>query len=553
MTVVRPTPDVVDAGSVTRQSTDRSARLRIANLHWLWHPLTAICCVQAGLSLTLVWSNTAFADEAEYLWLGRTLLANWLHGTPWPHYERGISGSQVIYPPLGALVASLGGLAAARIMSLVFMLGATILLYLTASRIVGKAGALFAAALWAMSAPVVRLAFATFDPLSVLLTAVSAWLVVQALYRRRQVYLVGGAALALALANATAYSGIVIDPVVIGFAILVWRQQLPITRLLTWMAVLAGGCALIFVLIMTLAHSWVGVETISSRSAQDHQSYSLVLNDAWKYSGLVIAFAVIGAALALRTRERPVGLLVFLGTTALVVPLAQVLFKTGWALDKHLAYGIWFAVIAGGYGCAKLIDWLPEARPSIAVICCALALTYPAINGWESAWAIYHEWADSRPFVAALRPALTHSQGLIDAAVQVHIAEYYTTQGADVSRWSDVGLSLDPTRLPRRAWRAYYAAQLRRRDFGVIAMFYAATPPASTLTGGALRGLPGRRAYQDLVNSPAYDPDQPGLPALTRALEHDSRYRLVAEGPFATGQAGAQNAVFAIWERVARS
>ena len=36
----------------------------------LWHLLTAICAVQAALSLTLVWSNTAFGDEADYLWVG---------------------------------------------------------------------------------------------------------------------------------------------------------------------------------------------------------------------------------------------------------------------------------------------------------------------------------------------------------------------------------------------------------------------------------------------------------------------------------------------------
>ena len=57
-------------------------------LRHLWlrllHPLTAICAVQAALALTLIWSNTAYIDEANYLWIGHLEIAHWLHGTSWP-------------------------------------------------------------------------------------------------------------------------------------------------------------------------------------------------------------------------------------------------------------------------------------------------------------------------------------------------------------------------------------------------------------------------------------------------------------------------------------
>ena len=113
-------------------------------------PIAAICAVQAGLSLTLVWSNTAYTDEANYLWVGRLELAHWLHGTSWPsaYAYRLFTGSPLIYPPLGALADSADGLAGARLLSLAFMLTATVLLYLTASRLIGRTGALFAAGLW---------------------------------------------------------------------------------------------------------------------------------------------------------------------------------------------------------------------------------------------------------------------------------------------------------------------------------------------------------------------------------------------------------------------
>ena len=183
----------------------------------LLHPLTAICIVQAVLSLTLVWSNTAFTDEAQYLGTGQLEWAHWIHGAYIPHYLLGgLSGSPFVYPPVGALANNIGGLAGARILSLLFMLGATILLYFTTSRLVDHTAAVVATALWALGEPAVRLAFATFDPLSVLLTAFSAWLIVQADHRYHRGAFVAAAAAALALANVTAYSGVIIDPVVIS-------------------------------------------------------------------------------------------------------------------------------------------------------------------------------------------------------------------------------------------------------------------------------------------------------------------------------------------------
>ena len=96
----------------------------------------------------------------------------------------------MLYPPIGALAASIGGgaaggLIAARVVSLIFMLGATVLLYLTASRLIRPTAAAFAAALWVLTEPVLRLAFATAEPLAVFFLALCAWLVIQARDRQR--------------------------------------------------------------------------------------------------------------------------------------------------------------------------------------------------------------------------------------------------------------------------------------------------------------------------------------------------------------------------------
>ncbi len=102
--------------------------------------LLAILTIQAALSLRLVRSNSAFTDEALYLWAGHLEWAHWLHGTPIPPFPTYFSGAPVIYPPIAAIADSLGGLAAARILSLCFMLGATALLWATTSPAIREAG-----------------------------------------------------------------------------------------------------------------------------------------------------------------------------------------------------------------------------------------------------------------------------------------------------------------------------------------------------------------------------------------------------------------------------
>jgi hypothetical protein len=517
----------------------------------LLHPLTAICAVQAALSLTLVWSNTAFGDEADYLWIGHLEWAHWLHGVSWPaaYTNQVFSGSPVIYPPLGALADSIGGLAGARLMSLAFMLGATVLLYLTVKRLIGRGAAIAASALWALSEPAIRLAFATFDPLSVLLTALSAWLIVQASCRRGRAALVTVAAVALALANATAYSGIVIDPVVVAFAFLVWLPVMGARQAILRTTYLLGTSAVFFGLLMTAARSWTGIVfTVINRSVSDHQSILLVLKGIWGYSGLIISLAVIGVFIAVGTeRGQRAALLALLGCAAFVVPAAQLHEQTGWSLDKHLAYGIWFAAIAAGYACSKLIRWIPGASQQFVPLYCVIALAYPAASSWESAWQVYHAWPNSRSFVTAFAPIAARARGSIYTAGQDRIAEYYTPQGRDWQRWS-TSLSLDPGPAAGKDPESYYANQLQSHNYGVIALFYETTfSSATSLPGDVVLSPPGRSASRRLLKLVGTNSGQPGLGALTLALEKDPDYNLIVQGRFNSAH---NYGIYAIWQKV---
>ncbi len=521
----------------------------------LLHPLLAICAVQAALSLTFVWSNTAYVDEANNLWVGRLEIAHWMHGASWPSVSayRILSGSPVIYPPLGALAASAGGVAGARILSLSFMLVATGVLYLAASRLIGRTGALFAAALWAFSEPAMRLTFATYQPFSVLLTSLSAWLIVQAGYRRRRGEFVAAAALALALANVTAYSGTVIDPLVIAFAVLVWLSRMQRSQALSCAGWLTGVWAFCFGLLMTASHSWPGLfSSATAQSYGDFRGASAILTDIWGYSGLILGLSLIGSVAALRSdRRRHAVLLGVLCLAALLLLFAQFPDQAAGSVDEHLAYGIWFAAIAAGYGCTELVRWLPGASKKLAVACCVAALAYPAANSWQSAWERYHAWPDAAAFISAFRPVAAQTQGLLYVpAHEANIAEYYTPQGYDWTRWS-TGLSLDPSVPSGESWQSYYATQLQTDKFGLITLFYSTTFSSAALPGNILLSQKSGNKPPDLLSLVGDNSGEPGLPALTRALDASRQYYRVTWGPYnTTNISGTHNyGIYVIWRR----
>ena len=195
-------------------------------------PLPVILFAQAVLSARLFWSNTAFQDESLYLWAGRLELAHLAHGSAVPPFQTYFSGSPIIYPPLAALAANVGGLIGARLLSLTFMLATTMLLYFTAKRLFSRGPALAAAALFAVFGLTDQLgAFATYDAMALCLLALAAWLVVMAQRRWTEPLLIA-AAFSLALADATKYATVLWTPVVIALAVLAMPTEPRLKRCL---------------------------------------------------------------------------------------------------------------------------------------------------------------------------------------------------------------------------------------------------------------------------------------------------------------------------------
>ena len=388
-------------------------------------PLAIVLAIQAALSLRLVWSATAFLDEGEYLTVGRLELAHFLHHAPMPDVATYLSGSPVVYPPLAAIAEDIGGLAGARLLSLVFMLITTIALHGVTRRLLSsRPAAFYAAALfaWLGSAEFLG-AFATYDAMALMLLAVATWLGVRAIdadYGLRYALLCA-AGLAIALADAAKYASALFNPIVIVVVLLAaWRADGRRTALDVGGAMLlAAAVPLTVGYDLGGASYGAGITSTTLTRSQGTNSVRAVLDVSANATGIIAVLAVLGAIVI--TVRRPGWATVLLGWALagaeFLAPAEQARIHTLTSLFKHVGYGAWFACVIGGYLLAELPGLLARlsrtaraagagTRPrwalvtggtvAVAVVLGAGAYDIPVANGQ------YGDWADSRPMIAEL-------------------------------------------------------------------------------------------------------------------------------------------------------
>ena len=416
------------------------AGARKRRLLGLW-PLLVVLAVQAGLSLRLLRANTASESEARYLRAGHLEWANWLHGTPIPPFPRYFSGAPVVYPPIGAVADGIGGLAGARVLSLAFMLGATMVLWSTTGRLFGRRASFFASALFALLGTTLHLGvFATYDAMSVFLVALAAWCVIRPGARGPATgWMLAGAG-ALALANVAAYTTLLFDPLIVALALLTspWTSRgfLAARRAGT---VLAGTAALLSLVVAADRSDYLGgfERTMLTRVAGSASAQS-VLGQSWYWAGLLLVVAVSGVVISVASRQAAAQsvLLVFLTAALVFGPLEQAHLHTVASLNHHVGLGAWFAAIAAGYTVDRLITAAPVGQ-SRTVTCGALviALVFPAYLGITQSRAFSSDWPNASDFLAVFGPVAEHASGPLlveDPAV----AEYYLPAGAQWQRWS---------------------------------------------------------------------------------------------------------------------
>jgi hypothetical protein len=223
--------------SLRRPVPRSSTRFGLRSRHTAWvgrGALAGVLAVQALLTLRL--QNTAFDDEALYLYAGHLEIEAWTGaGPPHPEFVSYFSGSPYLYPPVAAALDSAFGLYGARALSLGLMLGATVLVYALARLLFDELAGIGAAALFATTQSTLFLGhLATYDATAVFLLALAAWLGVRGSRSARPA--VGGlllvvAATVLALGVAVKYATLLYVPSVVALTALCarggrWREAL---------------------------------------------------------------------------------------------------------------------------------------------------------------------------------------------------------------------------------------------------------------------------------------------------------------------------------------
>jgi 4-amino-4-deoxy-L-arabinose transferase-like glycosyltransferase len=505
-----------------------TARARVP-AYW---PLLAVLAVQTVLSLFLVRADTAFEDEATYLWAGHLEWAHLLHGTPLPQFPAYFSGAPLIYPPLGALADSIGGLTAARILSLAFMLGTTVTLWATAARLFGRRAAFFAAALFAASGPTLHLgAFATYDAMSVFFVALAAWIVIRAGERRDATIWMIAAGVTLALADATAYTYALFDLVVLLLALVVAFPRpggrLAVMRPLTILAV--GGVLLTTALLLGGSQYGHGIEHTTIFRTAGTDSPLTVLAQSWSWTGITVIAAACGAGYSWISRpgRAQTWLLTLLAGAALLVPVEQGSLHTTASLNKHMDLGIWFAAIAAGHAVDKLIAAAPAGNMrAVTSGACVIALCFPVALGASQSRLFATSWPNSFAFVAILGPLVDHGTGRV-LVEDPSVAEYYLPAGSQWMRWSSTRNIILPSGAPTGGPSdaagvvgpgdaGTYAAKIAENYFSLVALNFSDTT--------------------SLDHSIAAD------------LDRNPRYHKVEVIPYGPGSAGPTIGEYVIWQ-----
>ena len=399
--------------------------------------LLAILCLQAVLSLRL--HNTAFEDESLYLYAGHMELQHLLHGTPLQGaYASYFSGSPVLYPVAAAALDQLGGLAAARALSLFEMLATTTLLYSMTRCLFNERIGLCAAAFFAVTESAVFLGnFATYDATCLSLLALAAWIMVRTAGLRWPVFLL--AALPAALAVGVKYAGLLFVPTIAVLPVLAgWPER---GRRVLWYPAAFGAAVagLLYAALRLGGKDYMtAIQTTTTNRVQGLISDTIILREAAEWGGVLFVAAVVGTvAYVWRVRTEPdekiapaggrfrrAALGVLLTGTALLAPAYQAHLHTDISFLKHIGFGLFFAAPMAGFGLARIMgDYFRRPQFGIAVWSLALVL------GMVQSGYLFHSWPSSGPFTNAFAKHLKPNARYLVEVPEVPI--YYLMGNAD--------------------------------------------------------------------------------------------------------------------------
>jgi hypothetical protein len=477
-----------------------------------WISRAVLLCVltlQALLSVRM--HNTAFEDEALYIYVGHLEISHWLHGTALQgNYASYFSGAPVLYPPLAAVADSIGGLTGARAVSLAEMLGTTALLYSLSRRLFNERVGLCAAVIFAVTEPTLFLGnLATYDASALFLLALATWIVVRTATFRWPVYVL--AALPASLAVATKYASLLFVPsivVIAGLAAWPSKRRKALIPPVTLAATIAAALAAALYLSGPNYHH--GIEFTTLERFEGTSTTTTLLWDSLQWAGLPFALAVIGAiGYALRpnteageqiapggSRLRRACLGIVMAGSALLAPAEQIRIHTFVSLQKHIGFGLFLAAPIAGVGLARLIgDHFRRAQVGIAVWGATMAL------GMTQANNLFNAWPNSAIFVDDLAHYLQPGAHYLVEVDEVPI--YYLRRDADAQPdqfTSTYYIGYVDQQGQFLTGNAGYVAAIRAGYFQVVAYNFQTTPGVDHVLASTLATDPAYRLADAIPN-----------------------------------------------------
>jgi 4-amino-4-deoxy-L-arabinose transferase-like glycosyltransferase len=489
-------------------------RKRRSRRTWLSRAvLLAVLCAQAVLTLQM--HNTAFEDEALYLYAGHMELNHWLHGTALQGaYATYFSGAPILYPALGAAVATVGGLAAARAVSLIAMLAATALLYSLTRQLFNERVGLCAAMLFSFTEATIFLGnLATYDASALCLLALASWIVVRTAASRWPLYLLATPVAGLAVA--TKYAALLFVPTIAVLAGLAaaprhgrWALIRPAAFVVAEFGLLAGALRL-------AGPSYLrALEGTTTARAHGTTPTMTLLRDSLLWGGLPFLLALAGvAAYAWRARTEPgeriapsggwlrrVALGAVLAGTALLAPAYQIHLHTDVSFQKHVGFGLFFAAPMAGIGLARIVgDHFRRAQMGIVVWGVSLTL------GMVQATTLFNGWPDSHLLVQELALNLKPGAHYLVEVPEVPIYYLMGNRAAQPDQFtSTYNITYIGQHGQTLTGTAGFMAAVKSGYFRVIAYDNAVTPALDRKLASELESDPSYRLAASIPQSDSF-------------------------------------------------
>ena len=407
-------------------------------------PLLLVLAGQAALSLRL--NNTAFEDEALTLFSGHQeirVLFHAAYGTP--AFATYFSGAPFLYPVLAAAVDAHFGLEGARLLSLMFMLGATTLLWSSTRALFGRAPAIGAVMVFGLAGPTLFLGhFAVYDVPAVFLYAASLRIVIAT--ARRELWSVLFAAPTTILAIATSYATALFLPFLALVAVFTAATAAP--RRGARLRPLARG-ALLAITVGALVEGWLALlgpayrQGLGATLLDRHlgsDATGTIVGDSVQWGAAALVLGLLGTlAVATTHRADPrhphniAGVLLTLTLAVCVVaaPAYQEHIHTLQSLQKHIVVGLLFSAMAAGAAVSIPLRsaWRARARYGSAALA---ALALAAVGAAQSS-KLFGYWPDSTALVTALKKDMGNGGGHYLAEASA-VPQYYTAKLAGGAR-----------------------------------------------------------------------------------------------------------------------